>query len=316
MAKQTTQQFLWIIETDPRLDRDVRHTLSSLLKPYPNFFLLGTNLNPTSSFRDMAKDLLKARVYSGNIKLLRQAYLSRNLVPLLQTRLDADDGLQLDYLQRLQDEAQQLFSTSKKKNFGAQDSGNSQNWYYWCVKRHLEWYADSHRLNPVEHSKLCVTPGLTVGLAAEPLSSEPPWIMAHDLLFKTLAADTSTYSCGGPVCIRMVDQIAMGAVRARTWTSAGMMDILSEEVPDKAGGIPQEQLWEILDKQFGLSSSRLKNDIQSFLKQNLVNIAKDNLEGQCTEGHSCKLKSVEALQRLMEIHREGESGKDVLERVM
>ena len=47
-----------------------------------------------------------------------------------------------------------------------------------------------------------------------------------------------------------------------------------------------------------------------FIHQNIVEIAKDNLKGQCTPGHSCKLSSKEQLQRLTELalmQKKGES---------
>jgi hypothetical protein len=192
----------------------------------------------------------------------------------------------------LQEESIQLF----------QQSGFD--WHYWCIKRHLEWFSNANALNTVEHSKLCLTPGLTVGLGVPPLAIEPPLELAHDVLFKTIVqqnhvcnAAAMTRSAGNS-CIRMVDDIAVGAIRSRTWTSAGMMNIFDPE----RHGIPQEQLWEICRERFGISNLER---VALYLQSHLAEIAKDNLEGQCTNGHSCKLNSLETLQRLIDVQREG-----------
>lgn len=285
MIQQSTKQFIWIIQTDPQLDKNIRHALRQLLKPYPHFFLIGSNHQiQGKTFRTIGKDFLQSPMYSGNVKLLRQAYWVRNTIPLLQTRLDADDGLQKAYLETLQEHATQLFRQ------------DGLNWYYWCIKRHFEWYSDANALNPVEHSKLCITPGLTVGLGVAPLAQEPPLDLAHDVLFKTVAKQGN--ACGAAVCVRMVEEVAVGAVRSRTWTSAGMMDIFAPA----GNAIPQEQLWELCNSHFGVQNLQ---QVGAYLKAHIIDIAKDNLEGQCTNGHSCKLKSVEALQRLIDVQREG-----------
>lgn len=322
MVQQSSQDFLWIIQTDPQLDKEMRHDLAQLLKPYPHFFLVGSNLQQQQgqggSFRTVAKELLQSPIYSGDVKLLRQAYLCRNNTPLLQTRLDADDGLNVEYLHQIQRQATRLFHQE------------SVQWYYWCIKRHFEWYSESNDLHPVEHSRLCVTPGLTVGFATEPfntvVSSEPPPLdIAHDVLYKEIEKKMAAVPkpkkqkmgellkinptpCGGLQCIRMVDDLSVGAIRSRTWTSAGMMDIFGATITDSADAAKkQSQMWQLLTAQFGVAPTAFQ-DVQVYLKEHIIEIARDNLDGQCTQGHSCKIKSVETLQRLIDVDREGQKG--------
>jgi hypothetical protein len=38
-------QFIWIIKIDPKLDLRLKKKMVQLLKPYPNFFLVGSNNN-------------------------------------------------------------------------------------------------------------------------------------------------------------------------------------------------------------------------------------------------------------------------------
>lgn len=329
MVHQTvTANVIWLVQTDPNLVDEIREELEDLLKPYSNFFLMGTNEHEWTSFRD-EDDLLDFPIYTGNRSLLQSAYASRTTIPIvLQTRLDADDGLNVHYLELLQHDALLQFSSN---------NNNGRNWFYWCIKRHLEWHSDSNRLLPIEHSRLCVTPGLTVGTtmtssttasasdtsgdattaqedttsATKATSSssssllEPPFYMPHDVLFKELEKKPPGY-CGGMEehCIRMVDELPIGAIRSRTLTSAGMMDVFEKK--KSSHNDRQEGLWDMLSHEFGLSSSL--DPVQDFLNQHVIEIARDNLQGQCTEGHSCKLQSIEALQRLIDVQREGRGG--------
>jgi hypothetical protein len=96
---QTSQHFLWIIKTDPQLSPDLLNLMIQALKPYSNFYLVASNNNfmiykKNGSWRNGAEgyDLLKSKIYTGNVTKLHQAIALRNDRPVLETRLDADDG--------------------------------------------------------------------------------------------------------------------------------------------------------------------------------------------------------------------------------
>ena len=61
-------------------------------------------------------------------------------------------------------------------------------------------------------------------------------------------------------------------------------------------------LWKLLqsEKYFGIDADDVRK-ANRFIHQNIVGIARDNLKGQCTPGHSCKQSSKEQLQRLTEL---------------
>ena len=163
MVHQSTQNFIWIIKTDPKLDPTILRKLQSMLLPYPNFYLVGSNNNylirstvpikqrPNSNgtsttttthpnnideyydideddfddedpkvgiaWRDGGEgyDLLQSKIYSGNLTHLYQAMALRHRLPILETRLDADDGLHQQYLQYVQSVAYQRFFTTRKR---------------------------------------------------------------------------------------------------------------------------------------------------------------------------------------------------------
>ena len=120
MIQQSTRQFVWIIQTDPHLDKTIRESMIALLRPYPNFFLVGSNMQTQGqtfrTFGTVFLQLPQQLLYTGDMRLLRQAVWMRNRIPLLQTRLDADDALESTYLQTLQDSAEKLL---RQNNHGS-----------------------------------------------------------------------------------------------------------------------------------------------------------------------------------------------------
>ena len=104
------------------------------------------------------EDVLKSPIFSGDIKILCRAYRVESEKVVLQTRLDADDGLHNEYIEKLQERA--------VENFGMNEIHSvTPSWLYWCSRRHFQWYSEeSVKYGVVEyivHEKLCVTPGIT-----------------------------------------------------------------------------------------------------------------------------------------------------------
>jgi len=294
MIHQTSQHFLWIIKTDPLLDTHIRNHLVALLQPYPNYYLVGSNHNygtaDDGSWRDGSegRNVLESNIYTGNMDWLKQAHLLREERPILETRLDADDGIHKLYLQYVQYSASKYMMHHK--------------WLYWCSRRHVEWYASPKKLrglvNPVQHEKLCITPGITVGYSVG-IMTVPQY--DHDVLYKEIQAhggchDDNQESHDNMDCIQLVNDLSFVAVRSRTPTSAGMKDIdLQEEILNQEG---VNMMWKALEKLFFVSPEKAIQTNQ-FVLDNLPQIAKENLEGQCTTGHSCKNSSIVILQKLM-----------------
>ena len=72
------------------------------------------------------------------------------------------------------------------------------------------------------------------------------------------------------------------------------------------------KLWQEghIQKWFGISSAKAK-EAADFMGGNYINTVRDNIRGQCTHGHSCKISSVEKLQRTIDLSEEGASGIDI-----
>jgi Putative rhamnosyl transferase len=354
MVGQSTQQFLWIIKTDPKLDKKVLDCLLELVQPYSNIYVVASNQNflispdLVGSWRDGAegRDLLASTIYSGNLTKLHQAIALREDRPILETRLDADDGLDQHFLEYVQSVATQRFlgrdkevdddsiSRDDESPRTVQTPYASPRWMYWCARRHVEWRSGPMNqsspdevsfpfgiLNPVEHSKLCITPGITVGYNSGTTASEVP-CESHDVLYKHLLNSTSCYDGtdpskirkqkkGKPLCLDFVQNSIFSAIRARTWTSAGMQAVTSPDgyIPASAQKDMTEMLWNFLEKRFDLNP-KLAQETKLFLYEHQAQIAYENLLGQCTSFHSCKQTAKEALEQY--INEAGDTGIHIL----
>ncbi|KAL7471778.1 hypothetical protein ACHAXS_012231 [Conticribra weissflogii] len=149
---------------------DVRHMLSSMISR-PETISAGK----LSSLRELLDDVLSeddARSDQNNV--------------VLWTRLDADDGLNVHYLEYVQNQAVRYFlpeyysppdSRHRLRLVPAAADDVSETpyrpprWTYWCAGTNIDWFLDRQRRNgtvfPVQHSNVCVTPGVTIALMGE-----------------------------------------------------------------------------------------------------------------------------------------------------
>jgi hypothetical protein len=280
-------------------------------------------------------------VYSGNRTRLEMAMALEPHLDVLETRLDADDGLHVRFLQVVQETALRAWNESRSSAETSQ-----LQWMYWCSRRHMDWHwmdrldvesslSDKQReswsqrmapklqdemyrqgaLQGVTHSKLCVTPGITTGFAIGTREADVP-VFAHDELVKKLqgldhnphdaaaaaAAAASIPGCGLPSradCLQFIETFVFEAIRSRTPTSAGMLNVHP----------PLNSLYDswwvnyvfanMAHESFGISRASLAW-INDYLSRHVIDIARDNLLGQCTTGHSCKESAKADLERLIQ----------------
>ncbi len=382
MVQQTNQNFYWIIKIDPELDTHIQRALIGLVEEHSaihkNIYVVASNRNYLighlrGSFRggieshDIIQHIHNNTVYTGDIDSLynvaKESIISNSDTSsssdqqiVLETRLDADDGLNKYFVEYIQKDAvENIFFTSrtvevrdKKEEYKARFYNyyydrndihvpSKTKWYYWCIEKHVKWYPGGNtqlgRISGEKRLDFCITPGLTVGFNVGTSLEEVP-MYSHHQLHKNLHAKRSkpngvlveegngraphgedevvvlgnanqalkgTQSrmlndCGAEKCIGFVRQF-IGAVRSRTSTSAGMEDtkFLSRFEMDED---LNEWIWAKLRTEFNVSLDALI-EMQTYLKSNSKEIARENLEGQCTDGHSCKRESREKLRRLI-----------------
>ena len=224
---------------------------------YPNYFLVGSEQNyiiehKEGAWRGRAEgvDVLSIPLYKEDVELLRRSHSVQDTRIVLETRLDADDGLVTGYIEYVQESAVGLFVDvdvggdnftfpDDSDNVREEGAGKVEveeaeavrfipQWMYWCAKTIIKWFTDTctyvSEANAIQHSKLCVTPGITVGfLVCTPYGSVPQH--KHAGLLRNIDRDGG---CGLPNksdCLTMAKKFPMMAVRSRMVTSAGMMGI-------------------------------------------------------------------------------------------
>ena len=296
---QSSRKFLWLIRADPDLDRELRDSLIAMIQQYPNIILIGSNENP-EGFRSGSSvaDVTSSNVWSGSYELLRRFHNAASSRVIIETRLDADDGLNFGFVEHMQRAATQEISLARHE------------WVVHCSSAHLEWHlaspfkqqlkgSDGGYFVGVNHQG-CITPGLSFVYGTNVTRREMPR-GAHSDFHKKAPL------CGDKIktkCIRHT-KLVPAAIRARTPTSAGMANVVVGgheqnllNRPRETDADFQEALWIGAGKAFHVEREKVRALSRS-LNQHLPEIVADNLKGQCTKGHSCKDTSKLILKELL-----------------
>mmetsp|Transcript_27712 Transcript_27712/g.58281 ORF Transcript_27712/g.58281 Transcript_27712/m.58281 type:complete len:486 (-) Transcript_27712:40-1497(-) len=331
MLNQKVNNFIWFVMTDPQLDRDLLLNLQSLLEPHPNFYLVASNaklLTPANittmllardkehSYSSDAVEVTADQIIlTGDIDMLYSRMLDSNRSLLLETRLDADDGLDSNTLSNIQQIARAM-------------PVDRSGWQIICSNLHYEWRNNEIMVIAANHTKIrssgvlrvvkediCVTPGYTLVRHREVPSIEfPAWpqlghnvvnrkwpeckLDEHDEVIAKL--DTPSASSSGNATYDCWKKMGYypSAIRSRTITSAGMSRV--DTIPGKENKNLNHSdiLWELLQPAFDITPERALSTSQ-YIKDNLESIVLDNLKGQCTFGHSCKTSSQAKLQEIL-----------------
>ena len=143
------QQCLWIIKTDPELPVAILSRLVRLVRSSMpnNAYVVASNANfrtgepsPAGGWRDGAelRDLLRSRLYTGNRMLLECTMAAlQGEFSVLETRLDANDGLHVQFLEAIQRAALACWQQHLELQ-----------WMYWCSR--VEW----HWMDPWQRQKM------------------------------------------------------------------------------------------------------------------------------------------------------------------
>ena len=196
--------FLWIIKIDPNLDKSVLHELQQVLEPVKHFtIVVGSNTNfgigvKAGGWRggEAGQDILDAfdngyNYFPANedaYQIIRRAHEARNHRVVLETRIDADDGVNVEYfatlhdvaIRHLVDPAISEYVENPKEEDDDESSEDEQpppnlgtaKWLYWCPNTHVQWNPSSSStsdtpglLQVFQMPMTCVTAGLTLGFA-------------------------------------------------------------------------------------------------------------------------------------------------------
>mmetsp|Transcript_57549 Transcript_57549/g.171619 ORF Transcript_57549/g.171619 Transcript_57549/m.171619 type:complete len:504 (-) Transcript_57549:431-1942(-) len=337
-------RFLWIIKVDPKLPPEILSRLISLISPYPQFYIIGSNFNYGVGIKSggwrggqVGRDLLMAkkegRLHCGDVSILRRAHAARNERIVLETRLDADDGLNFLYMEKVQIDAVKYLTLGWEDEVveEGKTSNETAEWMYWCVFAHVAWepslglpIANSNNTEmegnesmetyglfvPWKSPMACVTAGLTNGVSVGLAERDVPRFAHQTIIQSFRGPNATTATCGLPKrenCLKIISSPKVAAFRCRTPTSAGMKGVSgklskAEVIMEQKSRDPkmQKSMWAVLRRYFGITRE-LAKEANDYVKEHLVEIARDNLRGQCTRGHSCKLIAREELARMIDL---------------
>ena len=314
MLHQSTQNFFWIIYVDPALDDYLLQEMKKLLDPYPHYYLLPSLMDKRGQgSKDISRHYGPNDFHSGDTAMLFANLKYINWLPVLESRFDADDALNVRFVEEVQKRAHDVFVKDK----GGRD------FMFWCINEAVEWHwvGPGNRqslqtygalLNSRNYyeDKFCHTPGLTVGVArgtyTRTVAKKP-----HHLLYDALK--TEDINCGskyhGIDCVDFITNFDQCALRSRTPTSASMADVnsLSPKATKLAAENAMER-WTHVIKEFALLPEKTRKVNQHF-KEHLGLISQDAVLGQCTIGHSCRPEAQQELDDIVKLIKEG--GKEV-----
>ena len=338
MVHQTSSNYLWIIHADPDLNPEIKGALIDMVSPYSNFLLVGSNSFPSNFRKTAVADLLSdpsKQLWSGDIRLARMGYEASLKWPVLETRLDADDGLHNYFVELVQKEA--VLSLGEKCGAINEEGGHQIDherlpvqerqqlstlveqgqWKMYCAFTSMEWQP----LNPFPHDNsslqdsnrsfgyvvgvatpYCQTPGLTIGYCPDMSFTDIPNAPHHKLL--QTVPECPDEEKLPTKCVKRLKMLSPASIRARTITSHGMMNVMVSEGETRevyryvANQIEkQDVLWSGIEEYMHITKKDSAR-AKDYIKSHQAAIAADNLKGQCTKGHSCKHSTQEVLQNL------------------
>ena len=281
MLHQTTDNFVWLIYTDPQLDKGLLDAMVDLLAPHPRFYLIASMHNVL--WKDgQAQNLTEAVVYTGNQTFLEETMAKRDLVPILETRLDADDALHVRFLEDIQKQAADFFYRKGVR------------WMYWCIEEELQWYWIGPR-GATEHQRkygitesrtnkdFCPTPGLTLGYNVG-VETSSIYRRRHSVLIERLykkEEDLCAVGWKGRDCVQIIRQYPFPAMRTRTPTSSSMIMVEHDHEKLVEASKRNDSGFELLATDFAIKEDLCGKGVK-YLNEHIRDIAKEALMGACT----------------------------------
>ena len=315
---QTSQNFIWIVRVDTRLSTLRPEWIARLigwLADDPRFFLIERDSNPPWRNGESTKQLVQSKVYTGERRRLEYYMAVYDQKHIFETRIDGDDGLHHAYMQYIADESIKILTQERRP---------PPAFFFWCVAQELEWHPvllerrpgpflekNTTPMEPVPASPythglwmpspvykdLCPTPGIT---RVYPLGTptERVFRIGHHELWRKFKYRKA--SCqrpeDGPTsrwkelnCTPVVHlaNTAFPALRSRTPTSASMVTVAGLNYGHLRTHYQMaHEYWNVSVHDFGLNPELIR-EMQTHVVDNLLEIAQEGLEGQCSFRHSC-----------------------------
>jgi len=310
LLKQTSKEFLWVIRADPALENtSLLESLLAVLRDAHDGESASGGLNvivfgskdvnedvPVPSFRNPV--YLEPPILYGNKELLDSYHEAAQTRFVLQTVLDSDDALALDFVDLIQKKAAD-WATAVAQNQAT--NAGSKYYRFYCLRKAWEWKHDTPWDDDEEaitadgnpgyllrsHTPYCITPGLTGAYAPDVQREDVPFD-SHAMLQKLLAP-CSDETDVQPCLLHIRGEVGPGhlAFRARAMTSSGLRKIAVSDDEREKFDSRQDEFWDLLPTMFG---SKLEDvtRMRANIENDRTNILMEALLGLCAPGHSCK----------------------------
>jgi hypothetical protein len=195
----------------------------------------------------------------------------------------------VDYLRDIQSRGTDIFVRDKP------------NWLVFCAQAAMEWrmYTKEAYGSITNIQKtICISPGLTVAFPAGAFDRVNPGYREHTVVGETINKLKMRESCGYNETSKSKCLVILNAessngsfpvIRARTPTSTGMGKVLvSNHEMSKEAKKTMDRLT-VLQVDYNISRDGLQW-LNKYMEEHVVDISTENLKGQCTKGHSCKVR--------------------------
>eukprot|EP00980_Cylindrotheca_fusiformis_P028882 scaffold22666_cov142-Cylindrotheca_fusiformis.AAC.1 len=309
ITQQINKQFLWIIRTDPELDPVLKEGLLEAVSGMPNTVVLASDLfadgHHGGSLRktEAMAEFNAQAVWHGDVNLVRSYHEASKEHALLETNLDADDGIALTFVEYVQDMTVATF----------QNDRDGVGWFQICLGRHLEWhfYAPWEKKSDkgcllVGSKRTCLKSGIS--WATQPKSA--PMFM-RDL--KLLKDDIPSCSFNRTDVDRLYEgcwdevkqQDPVNDVLAIRTMSPASSGVARGEISSFDWNIKvllyDRVAWTLLDPYFTIHPESVKT-IRKDLAENRQAVLEDNERSKCTHDKTCAGKWTNSRRVVHVIH--------------
>ncbi|CAJ1963994.1 unnamed protein product [Cylindrotheca closterium] len=292
--EQTNSDFLWVVRTDPELLPSLKEGLIDVLKGIPNVVLVASDVAvdgfSDGSFRkDSAMgEFRKESLLLGDLNLLRSYHEASKSNTLVETNLDTDDGIALNFVESVQAHVHSLFDVDRDQD----------GWLQICISRHMEW----HVYSPWEKrsDRGCMLPGkgrscIKSGLswATQPKSTPEFSKEVHNLkeyvasCYVGNSTENSLFKGCWVNVQRQDPENDVVAIRSMTPASSGLAKgtISSFDWSIKSL-LFDKSAWSLLDPYFSIRPAEVK-ELRKYLVDNQEQVNTDNERSKCTHEKTC-----------------------------
>jgi len=225
---------------------------------------------------------------------------------VIETRLDADDGLPHDFIQTVQSEVQNHMRKPTE-------------WVVLCTPNSWEWHLVSPVVSPnnknvssfrpfgvmrTHHGSKCISAGMTLAYGTNTTLLHLPKKVQYGRVQDETPPCPPNERDTSSRCTHQLYLEEPYAIRARTPTCTNMKGVGTLQLQPQNRGNNNSALLQgdgdggddgddnttahltVLEQEYGISPLALQ-ETRTYIIQNLVKIAKNNLDGQCKPGHMC-----------------------------